>query len=165
MQFSTQFFQLVLIALSVTVNGSPVADNGITVKRESEIARADGGETTAHLLSFEEMKQWITTTDAKLTFIGTPINALSTEAADSITVTYCNTRAGDVCGGTCSVYTGGSVCLDARGTECLKATGDVAFCDHSGCSGSCHQYSDCGHFIGDDFCSTPGTVSILVPPS
>ncbi|KAJ3556028.1 hypothetical protein NM688_g2254 [Phlebia brevispora] len=146
MQFSAPFVQLVLIALSVAVSGTPVAP-------------------TSNVLTFQEMKHWIATTDAELTFIGTPINELSTEAAQSITVTYCSSRSQNVCGGSCTVYTGGSACLAAPGTACLSATGDVGFCDHSGCTGSCNEYASCGTILNNGFCYTPGTKSIIVPPS
>lgn len=117
------------------------------------------------VLSFQEMQHWLATTDAELTFIGTPLNALSTEATQDITVTYCSSRSQNVCGGVCTVYTGGATCLSAPNTVCLGATGDVAFCDRGGCGGSCNEYDACGTRLNDGFCFTPGTASIIVPPS
>ena len=111
------------------------------------------------------MKQWLSATDAELTFVGAPVNVLSTQSPDSVTVTYCSSRSQNVCGGACTVYTGGSACLNAPNTQCLSATANVGFCDHAGCSGSCNQYSSCGTRMDNGFCWTPGTKSIIVPPS
>lgn len=90
------------------------------------------------VLTQDEMINWLKTTDATLTFIGNPIpgvNApeglVSREALDT-TVTYCNKRVNSVCGGDCTVYTGGPTCLNAPDTTCLAATHDVGFCDRKG---------------------------------
>ena len=105
---------------------------------------------------------WIATTDAELTFVGEPINPLTPRSAQITTVTYCNKRINDVCGGSCTVYSGGAACLDAPGTNCLSATNNVGFCDRGGCGHSCNQLSTCGTHLEKGFCFTPGTQSILV---
>ena len=109
------------------------------------------------------MMHWLATTDAKLTFIGKPFNPLASRAAQDAYVFFCTTREGDVCGGTCTVYYGGAQCLDARGTNCIGAFGDVSYCDGPDCTGDCHRLSDCEDPLLHYFCSTPGTRSILVP--
>jgi len=48
------------------------------------------------------------------------------------TVTYCNRRANGVCRGACTTYTGGARCFDAVGTQCLRASHNVGFCDRTG---------------------------------
>ena len=111
------------------------------------------------------MMNWLATTDAKLTYVGKPVNPLASRAAQDIMVTYCDSRSANVCGGTCVVYNGGATCIEASGTECLSATGNVGFCDRGGCGGSCNQLSTCGTRLDNDFCATPGTASINVPPS
>jgi len=69
----------------------------------------------------EELRHWLAMTDAKITFIGEPINPLSPRATLTTTVTYCSTRIFNVCGGTCTIYTGVAKCLDAPATQCLSA--------------------------------------------
>lgn len=115
-----------------------------------------------YLVSHEEMLNWIKTTDAKLTFVGKPINPLTARDAQSTIVTYCNTRSFDVCGGICTVYNGGAKCLAAPGTQCLSATKPVSFCADSRCSGPCNPSSNCGTPLANGFCYTPNTNSILV---
>lgn len=110
------------------------------------------------------MKNWLATTDANLTFIGEPIENLGISPFVT-TVTYCSTRAGSLCSGPCTVFTGSNVCLNAPDTNCLSATGNVAFCDHAGCSGSCNNFNSCGTRLDNGFCATPGTKSISVPIS
>lgn len=86
----------------------------------------------------DEMINWLKTMDATdLTFIGNPIPGLnapeglaSREALNTM-VTYCSNRAGNVCGAPCTVYNGGSTCLNAPGTNCLAATNNVGFCDRA----------------------------------
>ena len=111
------------------------------------------------------MLTWLATTDAELTFIGTPIkhDSRSEDAAQSVMVTYCSSRSQGVCGGACTVYNGGPTCLSAPGTVCLGATANVGFCDKSGCKGSCNDFNDCGTRLDNNFCYTPGTKSIIVP--
>ena len=111
------------------------------------------------------MLTWLATTDANLTFIGDSVGMNSKRAADSIMVIFCPDRTQNVCGGSCSVYNGGAACLNAPNTNCLSATANVGFCDHSGCTGSCNQFSSCGTRLSNNFCFTPGTKSIIVPPS
>ena len=113
---------------------------------------------------------WLSTTDANITYIGEPIdvNSFSTKSsltkrAGNVMVTYCDRRVYNVCGGHCTVYNGGPTCLNAPKTNCLAATANVGFCGRKGCSGICNQYSTCGTRMDNGFCYTPGTASILVP--
>ncbi|KAJ3555285.1 hypothetical protein NM688_g2664 [Phlebia brevispora] len=162
MQFSSTYLQLVLVALSVTVGGSPIAQHGVGMKRELSMARAEGG--TTDVLTSQDIKHWLATTDAKLTYIGTPINVLSADSALAVTVVYCSGVSGNVCGGACTVYSGSqSGCLSAPDTQCLSATVDVQFCNGSDCDGDCNSLDECGVRLEDNFCYTPGTNSIFVP--
>ena len=111
------------------------------------------------------MMHWIANTDAELTFIGKPLNPLAPRSAQDTTVTYCSTRIFNVCGGACTVYTGGATCLNAPNTNCLAATNNVGFCDRAGCGHSCNQLSTCGTRLDNNFCFTPGTASIAVSPA
>ncbi|KAF9552084.1 hypothetical protein CPC08DRAFT_647383 [Agrocybe pediades] len=119
-----------------------------------------------NLASEAELMHFITTTDAELTFIGEPINFAANGAqrrnALNTMVVYCNKRIDNVCGGACTVYNGGPTCLNAPNTQCLSATSNVGFCDRGSCGGSCNQFSTCGVRLDNNFCSTPGTASILV---
>ena len=119
----------------------------------------------SNLISVEQFKHWLATTDANVTFHGKPLGDLSDiskrNALDTM-VTYCNTQIDNVCGGLCTVYNGGANCLSAPGTACLFATNNVGFCDSDGCGGSCNQFSSCGTRLDNGFCDTPGTASILV---
>ncbi|KAI0372652.1 hypothetical protein BV20DRAFT_990852 [Pilatotrama ljubarskyi] len=119
---------------------------------------------TSSIISDAEMAHWIANTDAELTFFGDLPNPLEKRAAQSTTVTYCTKRIGTICGGTCTVYTGGATCLDAAGTTCLTATKDIGFCDEIGCDGNCNALSLCGTSMASGFCFTPNTESILVSP-
>ncbi|KAI0729529.1 hypothetical protein C8Q72DRAFT_828949 [Fomitopsis betulina] len=71
-------------------------------------------------------------------FVGEPIPGVNARAglasreALSTTVTYCSQRIDSVCGGACTVYTGGATCLNAPDTNCLAATNNVGFCSSSG---------------------------------
>ncbi|KAI0628234.1 hypothetical protein C8Q77DRAFT_481533 [Trametes polyzona] len=114
------------------------------------------------IVSEEQIAHWIATTDAELTFIGDRPNPLAKRAAQSTTVTFCTKRVGGICGGTCTVYTGGATCLDAAGTTCISASKDIGFCDQTGCDGNCNALSQCGTQMGNGFCFTPNTASILV---
>ncbi len=80
-------------------------------------------------------------------------------------ITYCSSRTQNVCGGACTVYNGGATCLYAGGTVCIAATANVGFCDRQNCGGSCNQLASCGTRLDNGFCYTPGTQSIIVPPS
>ncbi|KIJ40975.1 hypothetical protein M422DRAFT_173082, partial [Sphaerobolus stellatus SS14] len=115
-----------------------------------------------HLITPEQFKNWLATTDATITYIGAPINDLTTRDALNTIVTYCNRRTNNVCGGDCTVYNGSARCLNAPDTQCLSATNNVGFCDRGGCSGSCNQFSSCGTRLDNNFCYTPGTRSINV---
>ncbi|KAI5831844.1 hypothetical protein K523DRAFT_345779 [Schizophyllum commune Tattone D] len=116
------------------------------------------------------MLHWLQTSDAELTFIGEPIpgvnapedHALDRRAALNTVVTYCNKRVNDVCGGACTVYNGQAKCLYAPGTNCLAATNNVGFCAGGSCGGGCNQLSTCGTRLGNGYCWTPGTNSIVV---
>ncbi|TFK84424.1 hypothetical protein K466DRAFT_577298 [Polyporus arcularius HHB13444] len=117
------------------------------------------------MTSHYEFLHWLDTTDADITYVGTPIDRNAPRAAEAVMVTYCSSRTQNVCGGACTVYNGGSACLNAPGTKCLAATANVGFCDRSGCGGSCNQLSSCGTRLDNGFCFTPGTASIVVPSS
>ncbi|KAL1943013.1 hypothetical protein VTO73DRAFT_4684 [Trametes versicolor] len=119
-------------------------------------------ETSGAIISEAEFAHWLATTDAELTFIGDRPNPLAKRSAQSTIVTYCTKRVGGICGGSCSVYNGGATCLDATGTNCIAATRDVGFCDKTGCEGNCNAMSLCGTPMGNGFCATPNTQSILV---
>ena len=119
----------------------------------------------SNLVTIEQFRRWLATTDADVTFHGKPLGDLSDiskrNALDTM-VTYCNKRIDDLCGGTCHVYNGGATCIAASGTACLSATNNVGFCDRGSCGGSCNQFSSCGTRLQNNFCATPGTASILV---
>ncbi|KAI0644272.1 hypothetical protein C8Q79DRAFT_913788 [Trametes meyenii] len=149
MQFSTLLFSLVALATAIGASPTPaVAANNVAVS----------------IISDAELEHWLATTDADLTFIGgrPDLTPLAKRSAQSTTVTYCNKRVGSICGGTCTVYTGGATCLPAPDTACLASTKDVGFCDEAGCNGDCNVLSQCGTTMGSGFCATPGTMSILV---
>ena len=118
-----------------------------------------------NLMTVEQFKHWLATTDADVTFHGKPIGDLADfskrNALDTM-VTYCTKKIDDLCGGSCSVYNGGATCIAASGTNCLSATNNVGFCDRGNCGGSCNQFSSCGTRLENNFCYTPGTASILV---
>ncbi|KDR77982.1 hypothetical protein GALMADRAFT_224390 [Galerina marginata CBS 339.88] len=116
----------------------------------------------SYLMSDQQLKHWLATTDADITYIGKPINPLSRRQFQQTTVVYCTDRIASFCGGTCNVYTGGPICLEAAGTNCLSATNDVGFCDQGNCGGSCNEFAACGTKLSNNFCDTPGTNSIAV---
>ncbi|KAI0817009.1 hypothetical protein BC628DRAFT_1333922 [Trametes gibbosa] len=140
MQFSTLF--TAIVAFATVAIASPTA--------------------TTSVVSEAELAHWLATTDAELTFIGEPFNPLAKRTAQATSVTFCTKRIAGICGGTCTVYTGGATCLDATGTTCLSATNDVGFCDEAGCNGNCNALSQCGTQMDNGFCYTPNTASILV---
>ncbi|RPD58887.1 hypothetical protein L226DRAFT_548029 [Lentinus tigrinus ALCF2SS1-7] len=142
-KFTTVFAVVTAMVFQVTANPAPVAS----------------------IVSTDEFLKWLETTDAEITYIGQPINGSVPRAAENIMVTYCNARTQNVCGGSCTVYNGGAACLAAPDTTCLAATANVGFCDRGGCGGSCNQLSSCGTRLDNGFCFTPGTASIIVPPS
>ncbi|OJT08578.1 hypothetical protein TRAPUB_505 [Trametes pubescens] len=110
-----------------------------------------------------QLSHWLTTTDAKLTFIGPPPNSnpLAPRSAEDTVVTYCSKRIGSCCGGECTVYNGGAACIDTPHTECMAATKDVGYCDRKGCNGNCNDLAACGTKLRDGFCYTYGTKSIV----
>ncbi|PBK85711.1 hypothetical protein ARMGADRAFT_1169448 [Armillaria gallica] len=113
-----------------------------------------------------EFDHWLATTDAKITYYGnTSSNALAPRDALITTVIYCSSRISNVCGGACTVYQGGAICLPAPDTVCLGATQNIGFCDRAGCVGDCTQLTDCILWLDGGFCYTPATRSILVSPS
>ncbi|KAF9499460.1 hypothetical protein BDN71DRAFT_1503168 [Pleurotus eryngii] len=120
-------------------------------------------DVEASVVSDAEFDNWLRTTDANLTFIGSARKSLISRNALATRVVYCNRRSGSVCGGDCTVYEGGSACLNAPRTSCLSATTNVAFCDRGGCRGSCNTFNSCGTRLDGGFCYTPGTASINVP--
>ncbi|KAI0372670.1 hypothetical protein BV20DRAFT_1042454 [Pilatotrama ljubarskyi] len=146
MQFLAAF--VTLAAFTAVVVASPVAKDA----------------TSASIVSDAEMAHWIATTDAELTFVGELPNPLAKRSAQTTTVTFCTKSVGPICGGTCTVYTGGATCLDTLGTACISATKDVGFCDESECNGDCSALSQCGTTMASGFCATPNTKSILVSP-
>lgn len=113
------------------------------------------------------MRDFIATMDpSEVTYLGNSkaaFEGLRALAPDTVTVVYCNTVSSGLCGGACTVYTGGAICLAAPTTTCLSATNNVAFCDRGNCGGSCNNYASCGTHLQGTFCYTPGTASILVP--
>ncbi|KDQ26951.1 hypothetical protein PLEOSDRAFT_159130 [Pleurotus ostreatus PC15] len=117
----------------------------------------------ANIVSDAELDNWLRTTDADLTFVGGVKSPLAQRNTLITRVVYCTQRSGALCGGRCSVYEGNSICLNAPGTNCLMATTNVAFCNASGCGGTCRLFSHCEALIDANFCFTPGTVSINVP--
>lgn len=108
------------------------------------------------------MKNWLATTNESLTFTGAPLEDIGLNPLTT-TITFCSTVTAGLCSGPCNVFTGAGVCHATPGTNCLSATTNVAFCDHSGCSGSCNTFADCGTKLNDGFCDTPGTNSISLP--
>ncbi|KAI0351908.1 hypothetical protein OH77DRAFT_842553 [Trametes cingulata] len=150
MQFSAIFIAVAAFAAAVVAGpaGREVTEN----------------TTSASIVSDAEMAHFLATTDAKLTFIGDLPNPLAKRSAQTTTVTYCTKRVGTICGGTCTVYTGGATCLDATGTTCISATKDIGFCDETECNGDCSALSLCGTTLASGFCFTPNTQSILVSP-
>ncbi|KAJ7597586.1 hypothetical protein C8J56DRAFT_1041777 [Mycena floridula] len=117
----------------------------------------------ANLMTEAQMIDWLSKFDpADITYVGGPINPLSSRSSLSTTVSYCAHWIGSVCGAPCTVYTGGTACLHAPGTNCLAATHNVGFCNEDNCGGTCNQLSECGDHLDNHFCATPGTNSILV---
>ncbi|PIL23595.1 hypothetical protein GSI_14908 [Ganoderma sinense ZZ0214-1] len=160
MQLSLNFCGLALFVLALT--GVGCASTPFALPNVDGAATVAADEPATYLVSHEQMMHWIATTDAELTFIGTPLNPLAPRSAQDTTVTYCSNRVDNVCGGPCTVYTGGATCLNAPNTNCLAATNNVGFCDRAGCGHSCNQLSTCGTRLDNGFCYTPGTRSILV---
>ncbi|RPD58869.1 hypothetical protein L226DRAFT_616610 [Lentinus tigrinus ALCF2SS1-7] len=148
MQFTRKFTALVFVVTAATISQVMASPT-----------------TLASLVTVDEFYDWLNTTDAKITFIGKPIDPNAPPSPDNVIVTYCSDRTQNVCGGPCTVYNGGAACLYAPDTNCLSATANVGFCDHTDCGGSCNQLASCGTRLDNGFCYTPGTNSIIVPPS
>ncbi|RDX48658.1 hypothetical protein OH76DRAFT_1404587 [Lentinus brumalis] len=129
------------------------------------VSQAIASPIEAGIVTTDEFLQWLDTTDANITYIGAPINRNAPRSAENIMITYCSSRTQNVCGGACTVYNGGATCLYAGGTVCIAATANVGFCDRQNCGGSCNQLASCGTRLDNGFCYTPGTQSIIVPPS
>ncbi|KAI0334603.1 hypothetical protein GY45DRAFT_1242294, partial [Cubamyces sp. BRFM 1775] len=150
MYFSTFLFALVTLAAAM------IARAAVILSRDTAVGFAIRAAQMAH---------WLATTDANLTFIGArPPNPLSPRSAQSTYLIYCTNRAGNVCGGSCTVYNGGAQCIYTPSTECLWATQDVGFCDKKECNGDCSSLSLCGTYLDSGFCYTPGTKSIVTSP-
>ncbi|KAF6742458.1 hypothetical protein DFP72DRAFT_1105906 [Ephemerocybe angulata] len=127
------------------------------------LSKASPAPFPAGIVSFEEIENWLATTDAKITYIGVaPTNPLSKRAPQNTRVVYCSNRTNNVCGGPCTVYDGGAACLNTPDTNCLSATHNVGFCDRANCNGSCNELASCGTRLDNGFCFTPGTRSIIV---
>ncbi|KAI0666851.1 hypothetical protein C8Q78DRAFT_1082741 [Trametes maxima] len=149
MQFSTLFYAIV--AFATVAAASPTAITNI--------------EST-NFISEAEFAHWLANTDAELTFVGPrpDFSPLGKRSAQSTALTYCNKRIGSVCGGSCTVYSGGATCINAPGTACIASTRDIGYCDTAGCAGDCSLYSACGTMLPGGFCAAEGTESILVSP-
>ncbi|KAI0351895.1 hypothetical protein OH77DRAFT_839766 [Trametes cingulata] len=135
-----------------------------TIAAFAAVVAAGPAAISGSIITEAELAHWLATTDADLTFVGEGPNLSARSAETTTTVTYCTKRVGTICGGTCTVYTGGATCLDANGTTCLTATKDIGFCDESECDGNCNTLSECGTSMANGFCFTPNTKSILVSP-
>ena len=109
------------------------------------------------------MKAWVESQDpSNITIIGDPFNTLGRRDS-SVTVTFCTHKSGTICSGSCTVQSGNGQCIAAKGTNCLFATSDIAFCDRSDCGGSCNEFDSCGTVLENGFCDTPGTKGIAIP--
>ncbi|GJE96912.1 hypothetical protein PsYK624_131200 [Phanerochaete sordida] len=158
MQLSIRFTSLAVVVLAV----ASVAVSTPLQSRDKEAGSVAAVEAASYTISHEEMMHWLATTDAELTFVGTPPNPLAARDAQDTLVTYCANVNGNACAGPCTVYSGGATCLYAAGTNCLSATRNVAFCSSSGCSGSCTTLDNCIKQLDGGFCYTPSTQSIAV---
>ncbi|PIL23594.1 hypothetical protein GSI_14907 [Ganoderma sinense ZZ0214-1] len=159
MHLSPSFAAALVLVLTL---GTVSLTTPVSAPSSDEAATVGADELAPYHMSHEEMMHWIANTDAKLTFIGEPINPLIPRSAQVTTVTYCNTRVLNVCGGSCTVYTGGTTCLNAPNTACLAATFDVAFCNGAQCTGTCSDLYNCSVRMSDGFCAAPTTVAIFV---
>ncbi|TFK64313.1 hypothetical protein BDN72DRAFT_274566 [Pluteus cervinus] len=166
MQFTSTFSYITSALFASLAFQMTVVDALPTSSPLSDISTA-----LSIISSTAKIIEWISHTNASLNFIGdlldlrrdTIANPLWRRQAQNVQVVYCDTQIGDSCGGTCTVYNGPNICLEASHTSCLMASADVGFCDRDGCGGSCHDLSTCGTALGNGFCSTPGTASISVP--
>ncbi|KDR70657.1 hypothetical protein GALMADRAFT_282130 [Galerina marginata CBS 339.88] len=144
----TALFTTLLVAIGTQVAANPVAP--------APAADPD------YLISIDQFKYWLATTDANITYIGKPVNPLTPRSALATMVTYCSNRSFSICGGPCTVYNGGATCLHAPNTNCLAATHNIAFCSGDNCDGGCNPLATCGVKLDNGFCYTPGTNSIIV---
>ncbi|KAJ7836902.1 hypothetical protein B0H14DRAFT_3870668 [Mycena olivaceomarginata] len=99
------------------------------------------------VVSVAAMKEWLSTTDAELTFTGLPVEELGINPLTT-TVTFCSTRTANLCSGPCTVFTGAGVCINTPNTRCLAATTNVAFCDRSNCGGQLQHAEHLRHAPG-----------------
>ncbi|KAF7372741.1 hypothetical protein MSAN_00479500 [Mycena sanguinolenta] len=155
MQFQS-LFALVLAALTLNVAGVGHSLSWLPLLTAPQSSVPTG------VLTVAQMKNFLATTDANLTFTGLPIEMLGADPLVT-TLTVCSTRTAQLCSGPCTVFTGSGTCFNTPNTKCLAATTDVSFCDHSNCQGSCNTLSTCGTRLNNGFCSTPGTNSVSVP--
>ena len=120
-------------------------------------------QVPGYLMTHDQMMKWLSTLAGEVTYVGEPLNLLAHQAAVDTTVVYCSLRAANVCGAPCTVYTGGTTCLDAPNTNCLAATTNVNFCDNIRCNGRCSDLFSCPMRLDNGFCFAPATRSINVP--
>lgn len=110
--------------------------------------------------TIEVLDRWIDETDATLNFAGAergnPMNPFD------LRIIWCSERRENVCGGTCTVFTGaGDQCLRTmQSTACLAATRNVRFCADERCESPCNIYTECGVRMDSGFCVAPFTRSI-----
>ncbi|KAI0716404.1 hypothetical protein C8Q76DRAFT_406092 [Earliella scabrosa] len=157
MYFIAKLAACAIIRLAALISGA----NGIPT---ADVRDPTTDAVPAYFMTRDQMMNWIASLDGEVTYIGEPLNPLARPAAvETTTVMYCSTRRGNVCAAPCTVYTGGTRCLNAPDTNCLAATTNVAFCDTARCTGTCRNLSTCEPHLDDGFCFTPGTRSILVP--
>ena len=159
MQFPTTKFSALIPTTNIVVAIASLASVSILTPRGGYLLSLT---IFSQSTTLDDMKHWLATTDAVVTFVGPPLSALSVPDPKNTTVIYCSSVAASICGGSCMVYTGGSTCISAPSTACLSATNDVAFCTPDNCTGPCNVYNSCGTPLEDGFCYTPDTNSILV---
>src|ERR1700735_252035 len=68
-----------------------------------------------NLITPEQFKDWLQNTDANITYIGKRVDLDDLTKRDALDtmVTYCTDRIDTICGGSCSVFNGGSTCINA----------------------------------------------------
>jgi len=114
--------------------------------------------------SHEEIFNWISTTDANLTFVGksltevTPLDTIIISCTDFIFRRYC--------GGQCIVHIRmeTAACIPLTSTAaCLRATPDllVASCTSRNCA-DCIPLATCGVRLEEGYCFAPNTHSIRI---
>ncbi|KAI0372651.1 hypothetical protein BV20DRAFT_1050542 [Pilatotrama ljubarskyi] len=153
MEFSALFFITALITAVLAVPGA--------------VGPGTVDKPTGPIISEAQFAHWLETTDAELTFIGdrpdfTPLARRSSQ--NNIMVTLCSQRVGNVCGGSCTVFSGtGPSCVDIPRSQCISATDDIGYCDERACDGNCNELADCGTMLNNGFCFTFDTKSIVLP--